>query len=285
MEDEKKYVYVKPKNKITPFAVFNTILFIIISLLILFPLVKVLVDSFDSAAGYGLRLWPEKFTFSAYKSIVTSVTLYRPFLVSLLVTVAGTFLGLLLSTLGAYVLIQWEMPGRTLFSWLLLFTMLFSGGMIPTYIVMMNLHLTDTLWSVILPLGINVYNLVLMRNFFEGIPESLFEAAEIDGAGKLQRIFKITIPMVRPTMIILVLLAVGGIFRGNFDLFYNLIGTNGTLYDVTDVIDTFTFRALINNNDIGMAAASGFFQSVLCFVTVVFANRLVSSYDKDYALF
>ena len=91
--------------------------------------------------------------------------------------------------------------------------------------------------------------------------------------------------MVRPTMIILVLLAVGGIFRGNFDLFYNLIGTNGTLYDVTDVIDTFTFRALINNNDIGMATASGFFQSVLCFVTVIFANRLVSSYDKDYALF
>ena len=103
--------------------------------------------------------------------------------------------------------------------------------------------------------------------------------------GNCERIFKITIPMVRPTMIILVLLAVGGIFRGNFDLFYNLIGTNGTLYDVTDVIDTFTFRALINNNDIGMAAASGFFQSVLCFVTVIFANRLVSSYDKDYALF
>ena len=195
MEDEKKYVYVKPKNKITPFAVFNTILFIIISLLILFPLVKVLVDSFDSAAGYGLRLWPEKFTFSAYKSIVTSVTLYRPFLVSLLVTVAGTFLGLLLSTLGAYVLIQWEMPGRTLFSWLLLFTMLFSGGMIPTYIVMMNLHLTDTLWSVILPLGINVYNLVLMRNFFEGIPESLFEAAEIDGCSPMRTFLTIVLPL------------------------------------------------------------------------------------------
>ena len=195
MEDEKKYVYVKPKNKITPFAVFNTILFIIISLLILFPLVKVLVDSFDSAAGYGLRLWPEKFTFSAYKSIVTSVTLYSPFLVSLLVTVAGTFLGLLLSTLGAYVLIQWEMPGRTLFSWLLLFTMLFSGGMIPTYIVMMNLHLTDTLWSVILPLGINVYNLVLMRNFFEGIPESLFEAAEIDGCSPMRTFLTIVLPL------------------------------------------------------------------------------------------
>ena len=110
-----------------------------------------------------------------------------------------------------------------------------------------------------------------------GIDTSIYEAAEIDGAGKLQRIFKITIPMVRPTMIILVLLAVGGIFRGNFDLFYNLIGTNGTLYDVTDVIDTFTFRALINNNDIGMAAASGFFQYFLCFVNFVLAKSLFSS--------
>ena len=133
--------------------------------------------------------------------------------------------------------------------------------------------------------GRKTYGSILYLASIMGIDTSIYEAAEIDGAGKLQRIFKITIPMVRPTMIILVLLAVGGIFRGNFDLFYNLIGTNGTLYDVTDVIDTFTFRALINNNDIGMAAASGFFQSVLCFVTVIFANRLVSSYDKDYALF
>ena len=152
-----------------------------------------------------------------------------------------------------------------------------------------NLYSMPKIW----PLIIIVFNAwksvgygsILYLASIMGIDTSIYEAAEIDGAGKLPRIFKITIPMVRPTMIILVLLAVGGIFRGNFDLFYNLIGTNGTLYDVTDVIDTFTFRALINNNDIGMAAASGFFQSVLCFVTVVFANRLVSSYDKDYALF
>ena len=152
-----------------------------------------------------------------------------------------------------------------------------------------NLYADGPAWRVLIVL-FNAwksvgYGSILYLASIMGIDTSIYEAAEIDGAGKLQRIFKITIPMVRPTMIILVLLAVGGIFRGNFDLFYNLIGTNGTLYDVTDVIDTFTFRALINNNDIGMAAASGFFQSVLCFVTVVFANRLVSSYDKDYALF
>ena len=166
------------------------------------------------------------------------------------------------------------------------FTMYFSGGMVPSFMLVNALGLVDTIWAMLIPGAMSTYNMIIARTYMiNSIPDELYEAAEIDGAGKLQRIFKITIPMVRPTMIILVLLAVGGIFRGNFDLFYNLIGTNGTLYDVTDVIDTFTFRALINNNDIGMAAASGFFQSVLCFVTVVFANRLVSSYDKDYALF
>ena len=205
MEDEKKYVYVKPKNKITPFAVFNTILFIIISLLILFPLVKVLVDSFDSAAGYGLRLWPEKFTFSAYKSIVTSVTLYRPFLVSLLVTVAGTFLGLLLSTLGAYVLIQWEMPGRTLFSWLLLFTMLFSGGMIPAYLNIRNLGLYNSLWALILPGALSVYNSIICKTAIESVPESLKESAYIDGANDVIILFRIIVPLIKATLAVLLL--------------------------------------------------------------------------------
>ena len=126
-----------------------------------------------------------------------------------------------------------------------------------------NLYNMPEIWPLII-IAFNAwknvgYGSILYLASIMGIDPSIYEAAQIDGAGKTQRIFRITIPMVRPTMIILVLLAVGGIFRGNFDLFYNLIGTNGTLYDVTDVIDTFTFRALINNNDIGMAAASGFF--------------------------
>lgn len=193
--EENKYVYKKPKKKITPFSIFNTILFIVISLIILIPIWKVLVDSLDATIGYGLNFWPKEFTFGGYKMIVSRADLYRPFLISILVTVSGTFIGLLLSTLGAYVLIQWDMPGRNLFSWMLLFTMLFSGGMIPTYVVMMNLHLTNTLWSVILPLGINVYNLVLMRNFFEGIPASLFEAAQIDGCSPIMIFFRIVLPL------------------------------------------------------------------------------------------
>lgn len=193
--EENKYVYKKPKKKITPFAIVNTILFIIIALIILFPIWKVLVDSVDATVGYGLNIVPKKFTMGGYKMIISRADLYRPFLISLLVTVVGTFVGLTLSTLGAYVLIQWDMPGRNLFSWMLLFTMLFSGGMIPSYLVMVNLHITNTLWAVILPLGINVYNLVLMRNFFEGIPASLFEAAQIDGCSPMGIFIKIVLPL------------------------------------------------------------------------------------------
>jgi putative aldouronate transport system permease protein len=104
-------------------------------------------------------------------------------------------LGLTLSTLGAYVLIQFEMPGRNFLANMLLFTMIFNGGMIPTYLVMMRLGLLNTLGSVIFPLAINVYNLVLMRNFFEGIPGSLFEAAQIDGCSPMGIFFRIVLPL------------------------------------------------------------------------------------------
>ena len=84
---------------------------------------------------------------------------------------------------------------------------------------------------------------------------------------------------------ILLLLSIGGVFRGNFDMFYNMIGSNGILYSYTDVIDTFTFRALMTNSDFGMSAAVGLYQSVLCFITIMISNRLVKRYDPDYALF
>lgn len=129
------------------------------------------------------------------------------------------------------------------------------------------------------------YGSVLYLAAIMGIDTSIYEAAAIDGANVFQRIFKITIPSILPTTIILFLLSIGGIFKGNFDLFYNLVGNNGLLYGYTDVIDTLAFRALITSNNFGMAAAIGFFQSVLCFITVLVANRLISKVDNDYSLF
>ena len=129
------------------------------------------------------------------------------------------------------------------------------------------------------------YGSVMYLAAIMGVDTSIYEAAAIDGANVFQRIFKVTIPSIMPTMVILFLMSIGGIFRGNFDMFYNLVGNNGLLFEYTDVIDTLAMRALISSNNFGMSAAIGLFQSVLCFVTVLLANKLVSIYDKDYTLF
>lgn len=190
----------KKKKKISAFSIINGLIFIIICLIILVPIWKVLVDSFDLKTAYGMKLWPEKFGLDGYKLIFSNPTLFRAIGVSVITTVSGTLLALTLSTLGAYVLIQWDMPGRTFFANMLLFTMIFSGGMIPTYLVLRQLHLTNTLWVVILFPALNVYNLVLMRNFFEGIPSSLYEAATLDGCSPMQTFLRIVLPMSKPAL-------------------------------------------------------------------------------------
>jgi putative aldouronate transport system permease protein len=129
------------------------------------------------------------------------------------------------------------------------------------------------------------YGSVMYLAAIMGIDPEIYEAAAIDGAGVGRRIFRITIPLMMPTVMILFLLAIGGIFKGNFDMFYNLVGNNGILHSWTDVIDTFTFRALITNNDFGMSAAVGLYQSILCFITILIANKLVKVYNENYSLF
>ncbi|MEW9701520.1 ABC transporter permease [Paenibacillus sp. SI8] len=129
------------------------------------------------------------------------------------------------------------------------------------------------------------YGAVFYMASILSIDRETYEAAEIDGANIFQRIMRITLPSLRPTITILVLLAIGGIFRGDFGLFYQLVGSNGLLYGATDVIDTYVYRSLLVNNEIGMSSAIGFYQSVLCFVTIMVTNFLVSKSDKDNALF
>lgn len=129
------------------------------------------------------------------------------------------------------------------------------------------------------------YGAVFYMASIMSIDKETYEAADMDGANVFQRIWHITLPALRPTIIILVLLAVGNIFRGDFGLFYQLVGNNGMLFQATDVIDTYVYRSLLINNEIGMSAAIGFYQSVLCFVTILLMNYLVRKTDKESALF
>lgn len=183
------------KKRIHVFDIVNYIVFVLIGIIIIFPLWKVLVDSFNAVGVYQFRLWPSDFTVDGYRTIIETQALYRPFLNSVVTTIFGTLLGLVLSTLGGYVMIQFDMPGRSFLAGLLLFTMIFSGGMIPEYLVMAKLGLVDSMWILVVKHGINVYNLVLMRNFFEGIPSSLYEAAKIDGCSPMGIFFKVVLPL------------------------------------------------------------------------------------------
>lgn len=189
-------IVVKPKKKkIHVFDVVNYLVFILIALIIIVPIWKVVVDSFNAVGVYQFQLWPNRPTVDGYKTIIETQKLYQPFLNSVYTTIAGALLGLVLSTLGGYVLAQKDLPGRSLLAGFLLFTMIFSGGMIPEYLVMKQLHLVNNMWILVVKHGINVYNLVLMKNFFEGIPESLYEAAKIDGCSPMGIFIRIVLPL------------------------------------------------------------------------------------------
>lgn len=129
------------------------------------------------------------------------------------------------------------------------------------------------------------YGMVVYLAAIVGIDGSLMEAAEIDGANIFQRVRYITLPELRPTVVTLTLLALGRIFRGNLDLFYQLVGQNGTLFNYTDVIDTYVFRLTLKASDAGQTVAVGLYQSVLCFITIMIANGIVKKLEPDYSLF
>jgi len=129
------------------------------------------------------------------------------------------------------------------------------------------------------------YGMVIYLAAIVSIDQQMYDAAKIDGANVFQRLRYVTLPSIFPVVVLLFLLSVGQIFRGEFGLFYQLIGNNGILYDQTDIIDTFVFRALLTSSDIGMAAAAGFYQSIMCFITIVLINYVVKRVNPDYALF
>ncbi|WP_127592715.1 ABC transporter permease [Paenibacillus lautus] len=129
------------------------------------------------------------------------------------------------------------------------------------------------------------YNSVIYLAAITGIDKSYYEAAVIDGATKWKQVRYITIPLLKPLMIILTILAIGGIFRSDFGLFYQLPKDSGALYPVTNVIDTFVYRGLINMGDIGMSTAAGLYQSLVGLILILVANYIVRKIEKDHAIF
>lgn len=129
------------------------------------------------------------------------------------------------------------------------------------------------------------YSMVIYLAAITGISDEYYEAAKIDGTNIFQRIWYITVPMLKSTFVVLLLFALGSIMKGQFDLFYQLIGNNGLLYNTTDILDTYVYRSLKVTFDVGMATAAGVYQSLFGFVLIMTVNYIIRKINDDYALF
>ncbi|WNQ13240.1 carbohydrate ABC transporter permease [Paenibacillus aurantius] len=204
------------------FDMFNYAVLLLMALLCVLPFVYVLAVSFASPAEVakgGLILWPKEWSLASYRYIFSTDTLFRSLLVSIYITVVGTFINLLFTSLMAYPLAKPHLRGRQAILLAVLFTMLFGGGMIPTYFVVKALHLTNTLWSLMIPGAISAFNLIVLKNFFQQIPDGLEDSARIDGCNDVGVLFRIVLPLSLPAM------ATFGLFYavGHWNQFFNAI--------------------------------------------------------------
>ena len=191
-------------NKVDTFIQFLIYLIVILfCLAILLPCLNVLVLSFNDgkdAARGGIWFWPRVFTLDNFKEVFDDGSIMTAYGISIARTVIGTFLSLMVTTLAGFALKQKDLPGNKLITVLITFTMLFSGGMIPTYIQYRNLHLLNAFWIYVVPSLVSVTYLLMVRTFFEGIPDSLEESAQLDGCGYFQTYLRIMLPLSKPVI-------------------------------------------------------------------------------------
>lgn len=187
------------------FNVFNICLLVFLSILCIVPLIHVLAVSFSakSAADANLvGLWPVQFSLESYKKTMDNPIFLHSIWISVLRTIMGTSLTLLITFLAAYPLSKETsvFRSRTVYSWLFVFSMIFNGGLVPFYMVIQKIHLMDSFWVLVLPGAVNTFLVILMLNFFRGIPKEMEEAALIDGAGHFRTLFSIFLPISMPSI-------------------------------------------------------------------------------------
>lgn len=235
--------------------------------------------------------------------VMTRNTLLYNFAFIVLGTVFAIFVAILLNALGDSIrtkLYQSAMLLPNLMSWVVVAYMVYAflnsdSGFINNTVIKafggepVAWYMESGRWPFILIFvylwKFAGYQSIVYLASIAGIDKSIYEAASLDGATKVQQIFRITLPMLKPTVVIMTLMAVGRIFFSDFGLFYQVPMNSGAIYSTTQTIDTYVYRGLMEMNNVGMSAAAGLFQSVLGFIVVVSANALVSKLDSDNALF
>lgn len=198
-----------PRNKIRRslgsrvFDVCNVLFLTALALTTIYPFWDSLVVSVSSLKSYlstSIHLWPGEWSFDGYRYMFANRELWSSYVNSIFITVVGTLVNMIITIMTAYVLSKKELRGQRVLMFACVFTMMFSGGIIPTYIVIKDVHLMNKLWAMIIPQAINTYNLVIMRNFFTGMPKELEESAMLDGCTEVGVLFRIVLPVSKPAV-------------------------------------------------------------------------------------
>ncbi|RSL35340.1 carbohydrate ABC transporter permease [Salibacterium salarium] len=185
------------------FNITNATLLIIVALLCVLPFLHVVAGSFTTSAELAEKkfvIFPTEWSLSAYKYVFSTDTIFRALLVSIFVTTGGTLWSMFLSTLTAYGLSRKDLVGRRVIMFFIVFTLLFNGGMIPTFLVVQQTGLLDSLLALIVPVSINAFNMIILKTFFQNLPPSLEESAKIDGCSDFGILFRIVIPCSMPAI-------------------------------------------------------------------------------------
>lgn len=203
------------------FDVVNNGLLTLIMLAVLLPLYFVLIASFsDPNLIYAGEVWlyPKGFTLDGYERIFNDSSIWLGYLNSILYAGVGTFIGVAVTVLAAYPLARKNLAGKSFIMWFLLLTMFFSGGLIPTYLLIKDLHMLNTIWALVVPGAGAVFNVIIVRTFFQSsIPDEMWEAASIDGCSNTRYFWSIVLPLSKPIIAVMVLYHVVGFWNGFFD--------------------------------------------------------------------
>ncbi|WP_168121224.1 carbohydrate ABC transporter permease [Paenibacillus sp. HB172176] len=190
------------------FSTFDLVVFailLVVGLLTLLPFMYVISVSLtpysEVVRNGGFVLIPQHFTMDAYRQLFDRPVIPRAFSVTLFLSIAGTALNLMLTLLMAYPLSRKKLPGRTSLLLFVVFTMLFNGGLIPTYLIVKETYLLNTIWAMIIPSLIWAFNILVMKTFLEGLPEELFESARMDGAGEGVMLLRLVMPLSIPSLV------------------------------------------------------------------------------------
>lgn len=207
----------------------NGIILTLIVFAILIPLVYVILASFTNPAtllNSGITLNPSKWTLQGYSRVFKDGSLLIGFRNSLFYSTAFSIISVTITLFAAYPLSRKDFVGRKLMMTLFIITMFFGGGLIPTYLLVKNLNMLDTIWAILLPGAVNVWNIILARAYFQGIPDELREAAIVDGTSEIQFFFKILLPLSKPIIAVLVLYQFVAQWNSYFDAMIYLKSEN-----------------------------------------------------------